>query len=242
MGRYRGAGKARGMDDGLFTSDLPFQEINPRLRTAEKFSEAFLRKEYTRQRDIAQKRLKRMEKAGVGDWVLEQHPNGFPKLKELPDRDALVYALMKVSRFLAAERSSVSGIKRVAAETAASLTEQTERVITPSQLSNFGHFLNSMKKFMGIKEGTYDVKYVAEVWSDLKNKGKITKKQLNEALEAYMTDRETAGKKKKKDLSEARQAELRKIAERITNDIDKYFDAVDLEGRTLAGLRKRKKK
>ena len=238
MARYRGAGKARTIDTGLFTSDLPFYEINPRLKTAEKYSDAFLRKEYTRQRDIAQKRLKRLAESDVGGWVLEQHPNGFPKLKDLPDRDALVYALIDVSRYLSAERSSVSGIKRVAKDTAASLSAQTGIPIQNDQLANFGRFMNSMKKQLGLKEGTYEVKYIAEVWSSLKNGGKITKKQLREAVANYLG--ETQGDKSDKDG--AREAQNRRIANRVAHNIDKYFDQSDLSGKTLAGLRKRKRK
>ena len=237
MGRYRGGGKARNIDTGLFTSDLPFYEINPRLKTAEKYSDAFLRKEYTRQRDIAQKRLKRLEQLDVGGWVLEQHPNGFPKLKDLPDRDALVYALIDVSRYLTAERSSVSGIKRVAKDTAASLSQQTGIDIQKEQLANFGRFMNSMKKQLGLKEGTYEVKYIAEVWSSLKNKGKITKKELREAVQNYLGETQD----EKKDNG-AREAQNRRIANRVAHNIDKFFDQSDLSGKTVAGLRKRKKK
>ena len=238
MARYRGAGKARGLDTGLFTSDLPFAEINPRLKTAEKYSDAFLRKEYTRQRDIAQKRLKRLAESDVGGWVLEQHPNGFPKLKELPDRDALVYALIDVAHYLSAERSSVSGIKRVAKDTAASLSQQTGIDIQKEQLANFGRFMNSMKKQLGLKEGTYEVKYIAEVWSDLKNKGKITKKELREAVAKYLDESKGSAADDKGSAA----AQNRRIANRVAHNIDKFFDQSDLSGKTVAGLRKRKKR
>ena len=197
-------------------------------------------------RDIAQKRLQRMEKAGVGDWILEQHPHGFKKLKEIKDRDALVMELSKVSRFLSAKRSSVSGIKDTAKKTAASIEEKTKIKIAPDQLSNYGHFINAMKKYLGMKKGTYESKYIVEVWSDLKNKGKITKKDLTKAVEKYIADRRAEedampGPPLPKKMQESREAFDKRVAARISYRIDKYYDESDLSKKTLAGLRRRKK-
>lgn len=244
--RYRGGAKARGMEDGLFSSDLPLYEINPRLKNAQKYDNKLLRSEYTRMRDIAQKRLKRMEKAGVGDWILEQYPHGFKKLKEIKDRDSLVMELSRVSRFLSAKRSSVSGIKDTAKKTAASIEKKTDVRIAPDQLSNYGHFINSMKKYLGLQKGQYESKYIVEVWSDLKNKGKITKKDLTKAVEKYISDRRAEeesmpGPPVSQKMKESREAFDRRLASRISHRIDKYFDESDISKKTLAGIRRRKK-
>ena len=228
--RYKGGGKARSGYD-ITSSDLPFYDINPRLVKAEKYDDKLLRKEYTRMRDIAQKRLKRMEGKDEADFVLSQHPDGFPKIKELQDRADLVKALMDVSGFLTAKRSSISGIRQTAKETAESISESTGVEVPKEQLANYGRFINKIKKELGLKSGTYESKYIVEVWSDLKNKGKITKKELKNAVEKYLNDYDSTDPD-----------ENRKKAERIAFKPDRYFDIDDLDKRTVSGIRRRKKK
>ena len=63
--RYRGGGKARSGYD-ITSSELPFYDINARLEKAEKYPTSLLKSEYTRMRDIAQKRLKRLEASQEG--------------------------------------------------------------------------------------------------------------------------------------------------------------------------------
>lgn len=246
MPRYKGGPRAKGIA-GVTTSDLPFTDINPRLVNAQKYDDKLLRREYTRMRDIAQKRLKRMEGKAEAQWVLDQYPEGFPKIMDMEDRADLVKGLMDVSNFLNAERSSISGIRKTAKTTSEAISKATGVNITADQLGNYGRFLNKMKKELGLKPGDYDVKFIAEVWSQAKNKGKLTKKELREAVLKYLNDRdEYEGRGKKKNLSEADRKKMAKknsaIANRVAHNIDKYFDESDLSGKTVSGLKRRKKR
>lgn len=226
MARYKGGGKARSGYD-ITSSDLPFYDINPRLVKAGKYDEKLLRSEYTRMRDIAQKRLKRLEASEEGQYIAGMHPEGFPKIKELSDRADLVKALMDVSGFLTAKRSSLSGLRESIKETQESIYEETGIEIPKEQLANYGRFLNKMKKELGLKPGTYETKYIAEVWSDLKNRGKITKTELRDAVNKYLDEYDSSDEK-----------ENRKRADRIAFKIDKYFDISDLDKRTVSALRR----
>ena len=71
--------------------------------------EKLLRKMYTQYRDIAQKRLKRMEQEGFG-WTtsVRSHAQGFAKLRDLDKRD-LPKAFSELSKFVSAKTSSVTG-------------------------------------------------------------------------------------------------------------------------------------
>lgn len=73
-----------------------------------------LRKEYTRLRDIAQKRIKRLgldPVAGTSD-IYKEFSGGFPTLKGIgKDRQALEQAMADVSRFVRSEGSTVGGAK-----------------------------------------------------------------------------------------------------------------------------------
>lgn len=73
-----------------------------------------MRKEYTRLRDIAQKRIKRLSEdpiSGTSD-VYKEFAGGFPTLKAMRgDRKALEQALADVARFVRAKGSTVGGAR-----------------------------------------------------------------------------------------------------------------------------------
>lgn len=74
-----------------------------------------IRQEYSRMRDAAQKRLKRLDQSEFSESKAAlMHPFGFPKLKEIDERD-LPKALNDLYRFMRAGTSTVYG-QRVAKE------------------------------------------------------------------------------------------------------------------------------
>ena len=241
--RYRGGGKARSGYE-ITSSELPFYDINARLEKAEKYPTSLLKSEYTRMRDIAQKRLKRLEASQEGKFIAAMHPDGFPKLSQLGkatdpftgkkdvSRKELSYALKDLVNFLTAERSSVSKVKQSIKKTRESIEKKTGVSIPKEQMANYGRFLNKLKKELGLEQYKYDVKYIAEAWSDLMNKGKITKKQLSDAVLNVMADL--------KQLDDPK--EDRKKADRIAHKVDRFFDLDKLDKRTVSGLKRRKKK
>lgn len=243
--RYRGGGKARKGDD-LYTTDLPWYQITPQLIYASGFSDKTLRSEYTRLRDIAQKRLKRMEGSEEAAFVLSQHPDGFPKIREMNMDVAgmnanrkkgqreimhspeLVKALMDIRNFMTAERSSLSGIRESIEKTQASIEASTGVKIPKKQLGNYGRFVNKLKKELGIQTGKYESQYIAEVWSDLMNKGKITKKQLTDAVQKIAAN---------EGIETEDDPDSIKAARRVSHHVSRFFDQSRLDGRT-----RRKKK
>lgn len=241
--RYRGGGTARSGYD-ITSSELPFYDINARLEKAQKYPTSLLKSEYTRMRDIAQKRLKRLGASQEGKFIAAMHPDGFPKLSQLGkatdpftgkkdvSRKELSYALKDLVNFLSAERSSVSKVKKSIKKTRESIKKKTGVDIPKAQMANYGRFLNKLKKELGLEQFKYDVKYIAEAWSDLMNKGKISKKQLSDAVLNVMADL--------KQLDDPK--EDRKKADRIAHKIDTFFDLDKLDKRTISGLKRRKKK
>lgn len=90
-------------------------EAEARLRENEKQ----FRKEYSQMRDVAQKRLKRMEEAGLQSKAYKSHREGFSKLKDIDKRD-LAKAYSELSKFVSAKSGSLSGqhaIRRKTIET-----------------------------------------------------------------------------------------------------------------------------
>lgn len=75
-----------------------------------------MRAEYTRMRDVAQKRLHRLEKAFPDSKAVQSHPQGFPKLKTLDPRD-FPKAFAELAKFVRAKGSTVTGQKQIKEKT-----------------------------------------------------------------------------------------------------------------------------
>lgn len=86
------------------------------VRTGTKDDMSTMRSEYTRMRDTAQKRLKRLEKAFPGSKAVESHPQGFKKLKDIDPRD-FPKAFAELAKFLRAKGSTVTGQKQIKEKT-----------------------------------------------------------------------------------------------------------------------------
>lgn len=93
------------------------------LRTGTKEDIRTMRSEYTRMRDVAQKRLKRLEKAFPESRAVQTQRQGFPKLKDLDLLDfPKVFAAL--GKFLKAKGSTVTGQKLIKAKTIKTWQEQ----------------------------------------------------------------------------------------------------------------------
>lgn len=77
---------------------------------------ATMRAEYTRMRDVAQKRIKRLGKQFPESKAYQSHSKGFPKLKELDPRD-FAKAFSELAKFVKAKGSTVTGQKQIKQKT-----------------------------------------------------------------------------------------------------------------------------
>jgi len=85
-------------------------------RTGTRDDLATMRSEYTRMRDTAQKRLKRLEKMFPDSQAVKSHPKGFAKLKDLDPRD-FPKAFAELAKFLKAKGSTVTGQRQIKEKT-----------------------------------------------------------------------------------------------------------------------------
>lgn len=197
--RYIGGSKARSSD--VFNDLLPEEAINPMLLVDPNYSDKLLRQEYTRLRDIAQKRIKRMEGHPEAGETLAQVRGGFPTLKELKKeaagdatqlRESIVYQLGRQRRFLTARRGSLSGVRSVNKQVSKELKKGGINV-KEEDLANFGRFMNAMKKaykYKGRKGGKGDRDFAsdqfADMWQQLNEKGNVTEKEYKAALKEVL--------------------------------------------------------
>ncbi len=89
-------------------------ETMARMGTKDDYST--MRSEYTRMRDVAQKRLKRLEKNFPESKAVQSHTQGFPKLKNLDPRD-FPKAFAELAKFVKAKGSTVTGQKQIKEKT-----------------------------------------------------------------------------------------------------------------------------
>ncbi len=86
------------------------------VRVGTKDDMATMRAEYTRMRDVAQKRIKRLGKQFPESKAYQSHAKGFPKLKELDPRD-FAKAFSELAKFVRAKGSTVTGQKEIKQKT-----------------------------------------------------------------------------------------------------------------------------
>lgn len=82
-----------------------------------------MRAEYTRMRDVAQKRIKRLGKQFPESKAYLSHKEGFAKLRDLDKRD-FPKAFAELAKFVRAKGSSVTGQKQIKEKTIRTWNEQ----------------------------------------------------------------------------------------------------------------------
>ena len=89
-------------------------ETMARLGTRDDIST--MKAEYTRMRDVAQKRIKRLGKQFPESKAYQSHKQGFAKLKDLDPRD-FPKAFAELAKFVKAKGSTVTGQKQIKEKT-----------------------------------------------------------------------------------------------------------------------------
>lgn len=132
-----------------------------------------LKEEYTRMRDTAQKRLKRLQRSEFSQAkAVVERPGGFPKLSEISVRD-LPYAMNDLYRFLHAKTSTVSGQRSRMLKTIQTFKE-AGITISPKEYSTFIKVLETMRK----NKLMYDSEHAKQVTEFMLSQNKIDKRLL----------------------------------------------------------------
>lgn len=92
------------------------------LESGTKEDIATLRSEYTRMRDVAQKRIKRLAKTFPESKAYQQNKAGFAKLRDL-DAKNLAKAFSQLAKFVKASTSTVTGQRKAQEKTTATLNK-----------------------------------------------------------------------------------------------------------------------
>ena len=105
-----------------------------------------VRKEYTRLRDIAQKRLKRLAAAGYKNAeVYQRNYKHYPLLKNIKSSSELAQRLSDLSRFIESRRSTVKGIKDTRNQALRTLHEHGYKFVIEENYGEFAEFMESYR-------------------------------------------------------------------------------------------------
>lgn len=119
-------------------------EYNP--QGLQKYDEKALRKEYTRLRDIAQKRLGRMGKTMFErSETYRQNVGQFEKTRDIKTASQLRQNLTQLARFVMAESSTIQGQKAIMQRGIASWREKGYDWVNESNWFDFIDFLEYVK-------------------------------------------------------------------------------------------------
>lgn len=125
-----------------------------------------MRREYSKMRDIAQKRIKRLKKSEF-TITFEAYAEGVPKLSEFTDKKhgirekgAFATELSRLSRFLASPGSSVQGRIKMRKESIKSLHKSGYTFVNEKNYKKFAAF---MERYRALKlDSIYDSDEVLE--------------------------------------------------------------------------------
>lgn len=133
---------------------------------------AAVRKEYTRLRDISQKRLKRLKAAGLADTqAYLRNYKHYPKLKDIKSDSELAARLSDLARFITAKGSTVSGQKDIMKKSLSTLHETGYTFVNEGNFRDFGKFMEEYRNQM--LDMSYDSGDAADLY------GVVIKHQLD---------------------------------------------------------------
>lgn len=163
----------------------PLDYVNTQeLKYSKRITEKELRKAYTYFRDIARKRIQRLEEYGYTKGAQYQRMKalGLPVLKEINNRNQLAMYLQQVAFFVSTESSTVKGIKRIRKQKVEQFKEMGFEGITEKNIDEFLDFFEAAKGKAVRGSGDTDI---AQAWN-AGRKQKATPKQIKEDFDKYV--------------------------------------------------------
>ena len=149
----------------------------------EQMDESALRKEYTRLRKIANKRLARLQASKYKDSDLaKEYAGGFEILANVTD---LPRELTVLARFVASEKSSITGLKRIETKAISTLHKHGYTFVNAGNVGQFGSFMEEMRQAGYSK--LYSSEFLANWWSEKGRSKRDNAYKLKQEFEKYVS-------------------------------------------------------
>ena len=186
-------------------------------KAASKAATAAIRKEYTRLRDISQKRLKRMGSSRFSEsQTYKMNVAHYPKLKDIKTPEELAYRLSDLSRFIESPLSTITGQKSQMQKSLATLHSTVDKDGNPKEAFTFVNEDNYMAftEFMDEwraqhLDELYDSGEAADAFAVL-DKHEIKADQIKEDFEYWLENREDAERLRRSEARTGNPEELKK--------------------------------
>ena len=148
----------------------------------EQIDERALRKEYTRLRKIANKRLARLQASEYKETDLaKEYAGGFALLADVED---LPRELTMLARFVASERSSITGLQRIEKQSISTLHQHGYTFVNAGNVGQFGAFMEEMRQAGYSK--LYSSEFLANWWSEKGRSKRDNVDKLKQEFEKYV--------------------------------------------------------
>ena len=171
-----------------------------------------VRKEYTRLRDISQKRLKRLSAAGYSNTeVYQRNVHHYPKLKDIKTKSELAQRLSDLSRFVGSTQSTVKGLKAREQKALETLRESGYTFVNESNLKDFGDFMEQYRD--QLLDMDYDSGDAAELYRIVEKHG-LDPDKVAEDFEFYLDNLEKAAELKRSRSSTGNTEKFKKRLEK----------------------------
>lgn len=162
------------------TLKYAWYEYTPEALQSGVLSEKEIRDEYRRLRDIANKRIERLGKAGYEQTQTYLRNVGSYKSPSNYTMAELQYKLYQISKFVAAKSSTVSGMRQIEKEAIETLQEKG--LVRINNLQEFGDFMSwARTKY---KSSEFDSERAAEVFNEAKRRS-ISIEEIKKDYELY---------------------------------------------------------
>lgn len=164
------------------------------------FANKEVRADYTRLRDIAQKRVKRGKESGLNTPMMREHYGGFKKLRDMKSNKEFKEEYKKLKRFVKSEsQTTKKGNKKVYDKVYDKLTGKGGKMegvegFTRSDLDTFGMFMNLTEvaenetKILGSPDA---VAIYAMMFLDRNHTDREKKKLLKEYAQTILKENKT---------------------------------------------------
>lgn len=154
------------------------------LKIAQPFTEQEAKKEYSRLRSIARKRLERFVGTEWTDTQIYKYNKGnFPTVAEISSTDELYKRLDMVARFVTSKRGSVRGLQQERRANIETLHEHKYKFVNVKNFRKFADFMEETR--IEAQKFLYDSNRVAELFR-VGEKKKIAPEELEKDFISWM--------------------------------------------------------
>lgn len=159
------------------------------------FTEKEARKEYTRMRRIANKRIMSLMRNYPDSKLARQYQAGFPSVRGVPA--GRVYGrLYEVSKFLGLKLSSVSGMREYRKKAIASMREAGYDFINEKNFDRFTDYMDEVRSHSSEREVQYQSESIVELFGRAE-KEKADTSKIAESFEDYLENEDKPLPKRK---------------------------------------------